>query len=191
MNIYDPYPETVELDGRIYRLNLAYDRVLRVLDAEEMAELTAEDRIAYQAALLLERERDLPRSTQDQARLIAAALALLPKPDAENKNAERYIDFHQDAALIRSAFFRIGVDLLRDKIHICQFLELLADLPEDTALMRTIDIRRRPLPEPNKHNQKQIAELQAAKARVAIRYSEQERRQRFADSLKNSSVLRG
>ena len=189
MNIYDPYPDAVELDGTVYDLNMAYDRVLRVLDVQDMPELLPADKIGLQARLLLRSEAECPDSVQDQARLVAAALALLPK--SETKSRERYIDFHQDAAMIRSAFFRIGVDLTRDHIHIQQFLELLADLPRDTALMRTVEIRARPLPKPTKHNAAEIAALQEAKARVAIRMSEEERMARFADSLKNSSILRG
>lgn len=189
MNIYDPYPDYIELDGRGYELNMAYDRVLRVLDVQDMPELMPQDKIELQARLLLRYESDCPDSVQDQARLVAAALGLLPQ--SESKSRERYIDFHQDAAMIRSAFFRIGVDLTRDHIHIQQFLELLADLPKDTALMRTVEIRARPIPKPTKNNAEEIAALQAAKARVAIHMSEEERMARFAESLKNSSVLRG
>jgi len=189
MNIYDPYPDTVELDGWVYELNLSYDRVLRVMDVQDLTELTPADKIELQARLLLRNEDDCPASTQDQARLISEALSLLPQ--SEKKSTERYIDFHQDAAMIRSAFFRVGVDLTREHIHIQQFLELLADLPQDTALMRTVEIRAKPLPKPTKYNLEEIAALQKAKARVAIRVSEDERRARFAESLKNSSVLRG
>jgi hypothetical protein len=57
--------------------------------------------------------------------------------------------------------------------------------------MRTIDIRQRPIPKPTKHNAEQIAALQKAKARVAIRMSEEERRSSFAEKLKQSTVLRG
>ena len=189
MNIYDPYPDSVELDGKTYRLDLDFSNVLRVLDAQDDPTLTTADRIELQARLLLDDEKDLPRDVSERARLISATMELLPKGE---KTAEpRYIDFHQDAAMIRSAFFRIGVDLTRDRLHICQFLELLADLPTDTALMRTIDIRRRPLPKPTKDNAAQIAELQKAKARVAIKLSEDERRAQFAASLKNSGIMRG
>ena len=188
MNIYDEYPETVEVDGVTYRLNLAYDRVLRVLDYADL-DLPPSDRLAVQCAWLLAEDEDLPQSPQTQAKIIKVVFDLLPKP--AEKHTERFIDFHQDAALIRSAFFRIGVDLIHDRIHILQFLELLADLPSDTALMRTVEIRQRPIPAPNKHNAEQIAALQKAKARVAIRMSEEERLSRFAESLKNSTVLRG
>ena len=93
--------------------------------------------------------------------------------------------------MIRTAFFRIGVDLLKDKIHIFQFLELLSDLPSDTALMRTIEIRQRPVPVLTKDNAKQVEALVKAKQKVAIKISEEERREQFAKSLKNSSLFRG
>lgn len=191
MNIYDPYPETIELDGKEYRLNMDFSRVLRVIDLSDDPGLTTADRIELQARLLLADDRDCPEDINAQARLVAAAMDLIPKVYNDGKTKERYIDFHQDAAMIRSAFFRIGVDLTRDRMHINQFLELLGDLPSDTALMRTIDIRRKPIPKPTKYNADQIAELQKAKARVAIKLSEEERRAQFAESLKNSTVLRG
>lgn len=189
MNVYDPYPEEIELDGKRIRLNLDFSRVLRVLDIQDMDDLTRSDKIEVQCKLLLADGEALPKSTEERARIIRAAFDLLPKK--EKRGSERFLDFHQDAALIRSAFFRIGVDLTRDRMHILQFLELLADLPSDTALMRTIEIRAKPIPKPTKHNGEQIAKLQQAKARVAIRLSEEERREQFAASLKNSIVMRG
>ena len=189
MNIYDPYPEEVTANGRKYALNLAYDRVLRCIDMESEPGLTTADKRFIQCAWVLADERDIPASPKEQAELLQAVFDLFPK--SEDKSGERYLDFHQDAAMIRSAFFRIGVDLTKNKIHFGQFCELLADLPQDTALMRTIEIRQRPLPKPTKDNAEQIAALQKAKARVAIKMSDEERRARFAESLKNSTVLRG
>ena len=190
MNIYDAYPDSVEVDGRVYSLNLAYDRVLRAIDAQDDDSLTDEDKLFCQCAFLTADNEAIPGDQSAQARIIKAVFDMLPKSD--NPTAERYIDFHQDAALIRSGFFRAyGIDLTRSDMHIMQFLELLADLPSDTALMRTVEIRQRPIPKPTKYNAEQIAALQKAKARVAIRMSEDERRARFAESLKNSSVLRG
>ena len=191
MNIYDPYPEEVELDGKIYPLNLSYDRVLMMLDIQDDKSLTTADKLETQCVLILENGyKDLPRTIDGRQRLLKAVLDLFPKK-GDGKAKEKYIDFHQDAAMIRTAFFRIGVDLLKDKIHIFQFLELLADLPSDTALMRTVEIRQRPIPKPTKHNGEQIAALQKAKERVAIKMSEEERRELFAQSLKKASILRG
>ena len=190
MNIYDEYPTSVQVDGKTYQLDLSYDNVLRVLDIQDDHILTAVDRIEAQCVLLLARGvRDIPPTLQERQRLLNAVFELFPK--SENSTGERYIDFHQDAQMIRTAFFRIGIDLLKDRIHIFQFLELLADLPSDTALMRTVEIRQKPIPKPTKDNAEYIAQLQKAKARVAIKMSEEERRKRFAESLKNSNVLRG
>lgn len=189
MNIYDDYPDSVLYGGKEYKLNLAYDRVLRALDIQDDAQLTAGDRLEAQCVLLLANGyEDLPETTDARIGLLRAIFELFPRNDDPG---EKHIDFHQDAALIRSAFFRIGVDLTRDKIHIFRFLELLADLPSDTALMRTVEIRQRPIPKPTKDNAEQIAALQKAKERVAIKMSEEERRARFAESLKRSSLLRG
>lgn len=191
MNIYDPFPETVEHNGKTIRLNLAYDRVLMVLDAQSDQSLLPADRIELQTALLLEDGEKLPKSTREQSELLRDIFALFPTEETPVKQNERYIDFHQDAAMIRSAFYRIGIDLLREKIHFMRFLELLRDLPPDTALMRTIEIRMRPVPKPDGHNQEQIAAIMKAKAAVAIKMSEEERRRSFAESLKNSSLLTG
>jgi hypothetical protein len=189
MMIYDPYPDRVEVKGREYELNLAYDRVLRVIDLQDAEYLTPSDKLEVQCKMLLADPDDCPDADEDKVDILKAVFDLFPKE--EGKSAERFIDFHQDAKMIRTAFFRIGIDLLKDKIHFFKFMELLSDLPRDTALMRVVDIRQRPLPKPNKHNGEQIAALREAKAKVAIKYSEEESRRRFADSLKNSSVLRG
>lgn len=189
MNIYDDFPTEIDYNGKTIKLNLSYDRVLRVLDIQEDDRLTAQDRIEAQCALLLARGyKDIPKAANDRVQLLNSIFDLFPK--CEN-NGERFIDFHQDAQTIRTAFFRIGVDLLKEKIHFFQFLELLADLPSDTALMRTVEIRQKPIPKPTKDNAEQIAALQRAKAKVAIKISEDERRKRFVESLKNSNVLRG
>ncbi len=189
MNIYDDYPNSVVIDGKQYNLNLSYDRVLMAVDLQDDATMTIQDRTETQCVLLLERGyKDLPKTTREQQKLLTAVFDLLPKGE---RTGEKYIDFHQDAAMIRSAFFRIGVDLLKDKIHFLQFLELLADLPKDTALMRVVDIRSKPIPAPTEHNREYIKALTEAKARVAIRYSEQEAQERFMQALKNATIGRG
>ena len=189
MNVFDEYPDRVEVDGKVYPLDLSFDRVLMAMDAADDKGLSPADKIELQARLFLRRSRDLPKTAEGREKLIRAVLELFPKP--EKGGSDKCIDFHQDAALIRSAFFRMGIDLQTDRIHFFRFLELLADLPEDTALARIIEIRTRPLPERNKHNAKLIAQIQEAKARVAIKYTDEEARERFADKLKHSSFMRG
>ena len=190
MNIYDAFPEAVDFDGETLPLNLAFDNVLRALDAGEDEGLSRADRIEAQCLILLRDVTQCPRDYRNQLRLLAAIFELFPKSEGE-KSTERALDFHQDAAMIRSGFMRIGIDLTKQHIHFFQFLELLNDLPSDTALMRTVDIRLKPLPKPTKSNSEYIAALQKAKDRCAIKLSAEERRRNFAKSLKNSTILRG
>lgn len=187
MNVFDPYPTEVELHGRTYALNLAYDRVLQVMDIQQDPSLTDEDKQEVQCALLAD---PVPADPRRRAELLAAIFELFPR-DEDAEPGERLIDFHQDAAMIRSAFFRIGVDLTKQKIHYMQFLELLCDLPSDTALMRTIELRQKPVPAVTPQNREYVAQLQKAKARVAIKMSDEERTAAFAAALKKSSLLRG
>lgn len=190
MKLYEQYPERVTLpDGREYALDLDFKTVLRALDVQTEDCWTPLEKLELQCQLLLGDPSECPPGLQDRADLLSAIYALFPKPEEEGR--ERYLDFEQDAAKIRSGFFRLGIDLTTARMHFFRFLELLADLPEDSALMRTIEIRQRPIPKPTKTNGEQIAALQKAKARVALKISEEERRRTFARALKNSTNLRG
>lgn len=184
MNIYDPYPTEVEYQGKSYRVNLEYDRVLRALDVQQDKLLTAQDKLIAQIQLLLPRP---PSTLAECIGVLDKVFHMLPRNE---ESQERYIDLHQDAAIIRSAFLRLGIDLLKDKPHFFRFVEVLADLPSDTALMRIVDIRRRPIPKPTKHNREEIAELEKLKAKVAIKLSAEEQRDQFLRTLKNSTVMR-
>lgn len=185
-NVFDERPDSVELNGITYPLTLSYDRVLLAFDVQEDAMFTDEQKTELICELLSAR---VPKSMAEQVELINAIFDLFPKSDG---SGEKTIDFHQDAALIRSAFYRAyGIDLTTQKIHWFLFAELLADLPKDTALMRTVDIRSRPLPKPTKYNRDEIAELQKAKARVAIKVSDEKREAAFAKSIKNVFRLWG
>lgn len=186
MNVYDPYPDRVTVDGKTYLLDLRWDNVLRAMDAQASDALSQHDRLMVMLVLLLKRKP--PKDVTIWPKLMQAILEIFPHSD---KPQTRYIDLHQDAKMIRSAFLRMGYDLSNSRMHFLQFLELLGDIPDDTALARVIDIRRRPIPEPNKHNGKMIAALMEAKAKVAIRLPEEEQRRMFAESLRSSNVLRG
>lgn len=179
MKLYESYPEQVEFRGLTIDIDLDFRTVLRVFDLGD--EWTEREKLELSLILLLRNREDIPDDPGAQLELLSAIFALFPKKQGDG---EKVIDLTQDADLIRSAFFRIGVDLCKDKLHFFRFMELLSDLPQDTALMRTIEIRTRKMPKPNKHNQEEIAALAKAKARVAIKMTDDERRKRFAQSLR-------
>lgn len=181
-NIYDPYPTSVEVDGTKYAVNMEYDRVLRAVDCCKDENLSDAEKLYLQARLIIVKP---PKDPFLCIKIISAAFDLIPK----GKGGRRYMDLHQDAKMIRSAFMRAyKMDLTREHPNIVQFMELLNDLPSDTAFMKTVELRQRPIPEPapDGKNAKYIAALQKAKAAVAIEFSQEEREKMFADSLKNA-----
>ena len=189
MSLCSPYPDRVQVDGKAYLLDLSLRNVLNAMEAAQTEGITPEDAVQIQCAWLLSDPKRVPTDPVLCARILEAVFALFPKAD---KQQEKYIDFEQDAAMIRSAFFRaFGIDLTRDDLHFMQFIELLADLPTDTALMRTVELRQRPVPEINEHNKEQVARLLEAKQRVALKLTEEERRARFERQLMQNRVFWG
>ena len=166
LRLYEPYPESVIVGEKEYALDLDFRNVLRFFDMRDDG-WTETEQIELGVHLLLKNPAECPKELKEQAELLSAIFELFPK--SEEKSTERFLDMKQDAAKIRSGFFRIGIDLTRDRLHWFRFIELLGDLPSDTALVRTIELRQRPIPKPNKHNAHEIAELQKAKAKVVIK----------------------
>jgi hypothetical protein len=94
------------------------------------------------------------------------------KLDAGCKNnGPQYMDIEQDWPFICAGFQQAyGIDLYSDKsMHIIRWQALLQGLPKDTKLMDIIGIRAMDVPEPNKHNAKQIAEINRLKAQYALK----------------------
>jgi hypothetical protein len=80
------------------------------------------------------------------------------------------MSIEQDWPYICAGFMQAyGIDLYENKeMHILQFQAYLQGLPKDTKLMEIIGIRAAEIPEANKHNGKQIAELMRLKAMYTI-----------------------
>lgn len=188
MNLCDPYPDRVQVDGRTYMLDLSLRNVLHAIEVPKTEGITPGAAAQVQCAWLLAEKERVPADTAVCERILQAVLDLFPKAE---DGQEKYIDFEQDAALIRSGFMRIGIDLTREDIHFLQFMELLADLPADAALMRTVQLRQAPVPEITQHNKEQVARLLEAKQRVALKLTEEERRARFERQLMQNRVFWG
>jgi hypothetical protein len=81
------------------------------------------------------------------------------------------MDIEQDWGFICAGFQQAyGIDLYSDKtMHIMRWQALLQGLPKGTKLMDIINIRAMPIPEANKHNADQIAEITRLKALYALK----------------------
>jgi hypothetical protein len=161
---YDPLPNSIEYESKVYRLDLSYAAVFAAADALEDDRLSEAVKLTAALDILVEDPHPV------EAGLLRAIMGLL-SDDRPKAGGPRTMDLRQDWPYICAAFQQAyGIDLYSDKgIHILRFQALLGAIPKDTKLSEIIGIRAADIPEPNKHNQKQIAELTRLKAIYALR----------------------
>ena len=164
MKPYEELPRSVTFGGRYYRLDLSYGTFYRVVDL--MADTGLLDVVKVKAALDLLVVGKHP----DDPGLLQSIYDLI-KPDRPATRGEKYLDIEQDWGYICAAFQQAyGIDLYTDKdMHVLRFIALLNGIPGNTKLAEIIQIRAQEIPQPNKHNGKQIEALMRAKAQYALR----------------------
>ena len=180
MTLYEVLPDKLEHRGKEYRLYASFDRVLEALAFVKRKDFSDAEKEEYLTFLFF------GDGVEPDAELVSAALALLC-PASENSGV-RSFDWEQDAAVIYASFLSAyGIDLfaMRGKLHWTAFIALLQNLPADSAFGRLIQIRTCEVPQPTKHNQKQIRDLLKAKATYRLHISEEERQAQWQAGLRN------
>ena len=183
MKLQDALPTTVSVGRRVYRLDLDFRNVLRMMDVLADDSLIPEAR-EYNALCCIMKHP--PKRTAPV--MMAVRLMLFPE-QKQQADSKKLTDFVQDADLIRAAFMQeYGINLFRDKLHWCEFTALLGGLPEGSRYTDVLGIRARPMPKPTKYNSEERQWLQKAKALHAIRMSEKEREQSYQSSLHRTAA---
>lgn len=131
-----------------------------------MADPSLSDGIKMETALSLLVKGRHPNDPE-----LLRAIYRLVEEDAPQPDGQKVFDLEQDWEYVCAAFMQAyGIDLYRDKsMHIIRFRALLRGLPGNTKLASIIRIRAEEVPQPNKHNQKYIADLIRAKMQYALR----------------------
>ena len=163
MKPYEPLPSTVEFEDTTYNLDLSYAVFFAVSD------VLKDDRLMNGAKLEIALDLFIPSAHPVSNDLLSSIYDLLK--DDRPKSGESYMDIDQDWPYICAGFQQAyGIDLYADKsMHILRWQALLQGLPKDTKLMEIIGIRAMDMPEPNKHNAKQIAEISRLKSLYALK----------------------
>ena len=166
MKPYDLLPDTIIYHEKEYPLNLSYSVFFAVSDVLE------DERLMNLQKLEIALDLFITEAHPVESDLLSDIYDLL-KDDRPKNNGPIYMDIEQDWPYICAGFQQAyGVDLYTEKdIHILRWQALLQGLPKDTKLMEIIGIRAMDVPAPNKHNQKQIAEINRLKAMYALRGS--------------------
>lgn len=169
MKPYEWLPETVEYNEQEYQLDLSYATFFSVSD------ILQDERLLYQQKLALALDMFIMEPHPEDVGLLEAIYKLI-KGNRPKSTEPSHMSIEQDWPFICAGFMQAyGIDLYTDKkMHILQFQAFLQGLPKDTKLMDIIGIRAAEIPESNKYNGTQIAELTRLKAMYALQGTEQD-----------------
>lgn len=154
----------ITFDGRRYRLNLDYRKVLDCYDVLKRQDITDVNQVDICLDILAggKTRRLSPRKKAELFRLIYDKHIRLNKRRGDS--GPNLVDFRRDFDLIFASFYQAyHIDLTRDKLDWYHFYNLFQGLPAGTKIREVMDIRQREIPAPNKHNQKEIIALQKLK----------------------------
>ena len=172
IRLFERLPDSVTADGKKYKCDFDFRNVLKMLEIMQREDI-APDARDYLCA------RCLCRPPKNAGNVYRALCDLLFEKTPET-GGKRLTSYEQDAGMIRTAFRQVyHIDLFRERLHWLEFVELLCNLPEGNRYSETIGIRARPLPAPNKYNQKEREWLMKAKQSVALHLNEKEQEKKY------------
>ena len=176
MKLYEKLPDHVMVGRKKVRLDLDFRNVLRMLETLERRDLMLDAREYIAVRFICKRP---VKGTLE-------AVKKLLFPPAPKNSGKKATSFEQDAPLIRAAFRQVyGINLWTDKLHWCEFTELLRGIPDGNRYAETINIRVREMPEPTKYNLKEREALAKAKAAVALKMTEEEAESNYQQGVQN------
>ena len=179
MKLYEGIPKGVKVNKRFYKCNFDFRNVLKMLDIMQREDIyeTARDYLCVKCVI----RRRMPLKAASEVYKALCDLLFEKHPEG---GSERLTSFEQDAGLIRSAFKQVyNIDLIRDKLSWFEFTELMQNLPEGNKYSDVIGIRARPLPAPNKYNQKEREWLLQAKQTFALHLTEAEAAKKYDEDV--------
>lgn len=177
-------PYSFEFDGREYGLNLAFDNVLKVLELFRDDLLSSYEKYEFALAMLVNDKKSPP---VESVEVIFNEYISLNK-NKGNSGKLKTFDFEQDSIYIYSSFMTdYGIDLFNQqgKLHWWKFISLFQGLSDKTKMREVMNIRQRPVPEPNKYNAEEIRRLYELKAYYALDISQEEREQNFRSGIEH------
>lgn len=158
-----PIDDTVEIDGKTYELNMAFDNILRLMDLLEDKEVNPIAKINIGLKMLIDDTLD-DYSIEEKDKIFYSLIKEIFKIDEEDiqptdidgnpmpkmpEDTKKTYDLKQDAEYIYASFMSdYGIDLfeMQGKLHWYKFKALLGGLTEGSKFLRVIEIRTMELP---------------------------------------------
>lgn len=160
MDLAYPLTDTVEIDGKTYKLDLSFDNVLRLIDMLNDKQLDDITQIETGLYMLLGVELDYSIEKKEEI-FYQIFYETIGKETEENipvdldgnpmpqQKEDKIYSIKQDAPYIYASFYQdYGIDLfeVQGKLHWEKFKVLLAGLRPDTKFKEIVNIRTMELP---------------------------------------------
>lgn len=184
-----PIEDKIEINGKSYAVNMSFDNVMRFFDMTNDDELSDADKVEIGVKMFLGASFSCPFEDLEAIYNHFCTSLFLPKesniqldrlgnpmPTKGEEEEEIVLCLKHDVEAVYASFIQAyNIDLIEQqgKLHWLKFKALLDGLPEDTALMRIIDIRTRDLPS-GKGSEKARQELMKLKKQYALPNSREE-----------------
>lgn len=182
IKLFDRLPDGVTVGGKFYRCDFDFRNVLKMLEIMQREDIYTDAR-DYLCVKCVYPRRIRLKTAPKVYKALCDLLFVKGENDAKEAG-KRLISFEQDAGLIRAAFRQVyHIDLFRDRVHWFEFNELMQGLPDGNRFEEVVGIRARPLPAPNKYNQKEREWLMKAKQDCAIHLTEQEQAKKYESDV--------
>src|SRR5690625_1601397 len=183
MNLAYPLVDTVEINGKTYELDMAFDNILRLFDLIQDKEIDDITKINTGLIMLINDPLD-DYDTQEKAEIFIELFNEVlgeskkkqlvdldgnPMPDISEDDKKAF-DLAQDAEYIYASFmhtYQIDLFEMQGKLHWKKFKALLNGLSEDSIFSRIVGIRTAELPS-GKGMQKERERLRKLKQKFAL-----------------------
>ncbi|CRH18737.1 bacteriophage Gp15 family protein [Carnobacterium maltaromaticum] len=164
--------DSVEIDNKTYKVNMAFDNILRFMDMLEDEDFSSEEKVLSGVEILLGKALNYDTETQYEIfnQLIENFISTNDGIEIEtDRNGDpmpvpvedEIYSLKHDAEYIFSSFKQTyDIDLIevQGKLHWSKFRAYLSGLPDNTKFKEVIDIRQRELPS-GKGSSKERAQL--------------------------------
>lgn len=183
MNLAYPLDDTVEIDGKIYELDMSFNNILILFDL--LQDKTIDDVTKVKKGLFLLIDDELEEyDIEERAKIFVEIFKNAvgeskkkqlvdldgnPMPDISEDDKKAF-DLAQDAEYIYASFmhtYQIDLFEMQGKLHWKKFKALLNGLSEDSIFSRVVGIRTAELPS-GKGMQKERERLRKLKQKFAL-----------------------
>lgn len=187
LNLAYPITDSVEIDGVEYKLDLAFDNVLRLLEmlADEylsdfdkvslglriLIDVSLDYEVKEQADIFVELFKSIMGAGEEDNQNLDIEGNVMPSPE---QGGEKIYSIKEDADYIFASFYQdYGVDLVEQqgKLHWYKFKAMLNGLKKDTQFKEILNIRTMELPS-GKGSSKEREQIRKLKKQYALKGSD-------------------